>query len=234
MMHTNKLSDCLAIDCNIEAYSSLSSSSSTSSSTTSLSSSNKNTHDEDEKPPHSKIHTLNTVISEFTDAPKASFESVINSASSLLDLTSSSGKLTLKNKKLNSLINGGGGVTTRRNVSKAKSKILSQSKFASVECLSCDEGYVGSFTDNTLLDMRSGPAATSCEQTSAAPPPPPRLEESLQHDLNRLLSPQDQLELLRFLLEHSISLAPEQQTVHLTVNEDRYDRNKSCFNKETI
>jgi hypothetical protein len=193
MTNLNQLNDCLAIDCNLESYSSLSSSSSTSSSTTSLSSSNKNANEDDLDKTCSKTNfsIANTVVELVTHNDND------KNNGNKFDSETSSSKFLVKNKKLNSLIHG-----TRRNTQqKNKNKNL---KFASVESLSCDEGYVGSYSDTTnSLTTQPPPSVNTHESNDKA---------ALSHNnLNRLLSPHDQLELLKFLLEHTFDVILEDQ-----------------------
>lgn len=109
-----------------------------------------------------------------------------------LEMTS---KLFIKNKKLNSLIN------SHRH---SKNTQIRKSKFASAECSSCDEGYVGSYTDtsNTLTKIK--PIAVNLESDIVE-----IKDSNLQQNLNKLLSPNDQLELLKFLLQHTFNIPLE-------------------------
>lgn len=187
MTNSNQLDDCLAIDCNLESYSSLSSSSSTSSSTTSLSSSNKN-----EKDKFTTEETNNNNSNVYHTKPDLDTHKYDTS------------NIEIKNKKLNSLIHG-----NKKNTQRSKNKNL---KFASVESLSCDEGYVGSYSDTTTsLNMRPpkvDSAAASATDTNKT--------TMLQNNLNRLLCPQDQLELLKFLLDHTFNVILEDQSPQST------------------
>ncbi len=192
MTNLNQLNDCLAIDCNLESYSSLSSSSSTSSSTTSLSSSNKNANEDDLDKTCSKTN--------FSEANTVELETQNDNDQkngNKFEPEAYCSKFVVKNKKINSLIHG-----TRRNTQqKNKNKNL---KFASVESLSCDEGYVGSYTDTTnSLTTQPPPIVNTHESNDKA--------ALLHNNLNRLLSPHDQLELLKFLLEHTFDVILEDQ-----------------------
>jgi hypothetical protein len=117
----------------------------------------------------------------------------------------------LKNKKLNSLING------HRH---ARNTPIRKSKFASAECSSCDEGYVGSYTDTTTTTniLAAAKPVTSAENLAQ------NGQLNLQQNLNKLLSPSDQLELLKFLLQHTLHVPLEAATAAAAAG----DTHESC------
>jgi hypothetical protein len=170
----------LAVDCNLESYSSLSSSSSSSSCS-------------------STTETASIVASSSSQNLQVSNNGVMH--------LKNMAKLLLKDKLVNKNIN-----TIKRN-----------SFNLSNECLSSDEGYVGSYSDNIAKNNAKNSSSNNpylsidqtSSRTSATQERLIKLIDLLLKNLETYLSPQDKKNLFKYILESNIDFSDHDGLGHI-------------------
>ena len=169
---SNSNNNYLAVDCNLESYSSLSSSSSSSSCSSAA-----------EQPVSSNTTSsadMSNLNIQLLTPNKSSSSSKINGPSSLF-----------KNKIINSL--------KRRN-----------SLHLSNECLSSDEGYVGSYSDINKIPVISNNSTNLVDQQQI------ELINLLMNHLGQYLNEQEKLNLINYLVNHKFDLNNNDSIINQT------------------